>query len=117
MAKPFKMTKHKRNKNLTQCDICNLLIIGCECQYERHIQPKYRTCWMNIYNDNYPQARLNDDCFEIHVCSAECNEYYELLQNVKLIKDGWKLTELDDDTTLSESKESYESEYKESKVD
>ena len=90
-----------------KCDICKKKII-CPCPNEQYIRPKHRTCWNN-YNV-YPQAMLDDNCAEIHICSEKCMQKKSLQKEIKMIQNGYLITKCNCGNTKQYYKENNENE-------
>jgi len=57
---------------MTKCHICEKKI-SCKCSSQKNTKLKYRDCFSkNIYNETYPQAHLDFDNRECHICSQPC---------------------------------------------
>ena len=54
------------------CHICKK-IIKCRCHEQKNTKIKYKDCFnKNIYNNIYPQAHLDFDNRERHLCCRIC---------------------------------------------
>jgi len=61
---------------MPKCYICEKKI-SCRCASQKHMKLKYRDCFCkNIYNETFPQAHLDFDNRECHICSGPCVEIF-----------------------------------------
>ena len=73
------------------CEVCDKKI-KCNCNNERNIPRKYRTCWENI--TTYPLANfieIDGKQNEIHICSSKCNKILMMSGEINFIKKGYQI--------------------------
>jgi len=77
---------------MRSCSICEKKI-SCLCDKQENTKLKYRNCYMNIYDEKYPQIHLNINNTECHLCSLKCRDIFILtkLEQLRLRYDFFKI--------------------------